>query len=77
VVQAYILIQAEPAKVTAVASAIGGLTGVLSAESVTGAYDVIARAEGESMSDLEKVLGQAQKVAGVTRTVSCIVVHLS
>jgi DNA-binding Lrp family transcriptional regulator len=76
-VSAYILIQTEVGQAAAVAAQIGGLAGVTSAEDVTGPYDVIVRAEAESVDDLGKlVVANVQSVAGITRTLTCPVVHL-
>ena len=47
-VSAYILIQTEVGKAAQVASEVGAIEGVVSAEDVTGPYDVIARAEASS-----------------------------
>jgi DNA-binding Lrp family transcriptional regulator len=77
VVQAYILIQTEVGKAASVAMDIADVPGVTLAEDVTGPYDVIVRAEAESMDDLGKlVLAKVQAVAGITRTLTCPVVHL-
>ena len=77
-IQAYILIQTEVGKASAVASAIAGLPGVLSAEDVTGPYDVIVRAEADTVDNLgQLVVAQVQNVDGITRTLTCPVVHLS
>ncbi len=76
-VHAYILIQTEVGKAAAVASAIAILDGVTSAEGVTGPYDVIVRAEASNVDELGKlVVAKVQAVDGITRTVSCTVVHL-
>ena len=76
-VQAYILIQTEVGKAAAVAAAIGALEGVASAEDVTGPYDVIVRAEANNVDDLGKlVVARIQGVDGITRTLTCPVVHL-
>jgi DNA-binding Lrp family transcriptional regulator len=76
-VSAYILIQTEVGKAAAVAEEIAGLTGVTTAEDVTGPYDVIVRAEAETMDDLGKlVVANVQAVSGITRTLTCPVVHL-
>jgi DNA-binding Lrp family transcriptional regulator len=76
-VSAYILIQTEVGKAAAVAQQIGGLAGVTSAEDVTGPYDVIVRAEAESVDELGKlVVANVQSVDGITRTLTCPVVHL-
>ena len=76
-VNAYILIQTEVGKAAAVAREISGLPGVASAEDVTGPYDVIVRAEADTVDELGKlVVAQLQKVDGITRTLTCPVVHL-
>ncbi|SHF61242.1 AsnC family protein [Jatrophihabitans endophyticus] len=76
-VSAYILIQTEVGKAAAVAAEIGGLTGVTTAEDVTGPYDVIVRAEAGTVDELGKlVVANVQSVDGITRTLTCPVVHL-
>jgi DNA-binding Lrp family transcriptional regulator len=60
-VQAYILIQTEVGK----------------AAQVAGPYDVIVRAESRNVDELGKlVVAKIQGVAGITRTLTCPVVHL-
>ncbi|MGH3917097.1 MAG: Lrp/AsnC ligand binding domain-containing protein [Pseudonocardiaceae bacterium] len=77
-VQAYILIQTEVGKAAAVATAVGTLPGVTSAEDVTGPYDVIVRAEATDVDELgQLVVARVQTVAGITRTLTCPVVHLT
>jgi len=77
VVHAYILIQTEVGKAAEVAAQIAKLDGVTDAEGVTGPYDVIVRAEASNVDELGKlVVARVQGVAGITRTVSCTVVHL-
>ena len=76
-VQAYILIQTEVGQAASVAAAIASIPGVTSAEDVTGPYDVIVRAEAQSVDELGKlVVARVQGVAGITRTLTCPVVHL-
>ena len=76
-VSAYILIQTEVGKAAAVAAQIQSIEGVTSAEDVTGPYDVIVRAEAESVDALGKlVVANVQSVEGITRTLTCPVVHL-
>jgi DNA-binding Lrp family transcriptional regulator len=78
VVQAYILIQTEVGKAAAVAAAVACLPGVASAEDVTGPYDVIVRAEAVDVDQLgQLVVARVQNVDGITRTLTCPVVHLS
>jgi DNA-binding Lrp family transcriptional regulator len=77
VVQAYILIQTEVGKAAAVAAEIGALTGVVTAEDVTGPYDVIVRAEAADVDELgQLVVARVQGVPGITRTLTCPVVKL-
>jgi DNA-binding Lrp family transcriptional regulator len=77
VVQAFILIQTEVGQAASVAAAIAEIQGVTSAEDVTGPYDVIVRAEANSVDDLGKlVVARVQGVQGITRTLTCPVVHL-
>ena len=76
-VQAYILIQTEVGKAAAVAEAIAAIGGVTLAEDVTGPYDVIARVEAHTVDDLGKlVIARIQDVPGITRTLTCTVVHI-
>ncbi|MGB8381820.1 MAG: Lrp/AsnC ligand binding domain-containing protein [Dermatophilaceae bacterium] len=76
-VQAFILIQTEVGKAAAVAQSIGELSGVVSAEDVTGPYDVIARVEAGTVDELGKlVIAKIQDVPGITRTLTCTVVHV-
>jgi len=77
VVQAYILIQTDVGKAAEVATAIAQVKGVTLAEYVTGPYDVIVRAEARNVDELGKlVVAKVQGVPGITRTLTCPVVHL-
>lgn len=76
-VTAYILIQTEVGKASAVVEAIRSLPGVIEADDVTGPYDVIVKSEADTMDDLGKmVVSQVQLVDGITRTLTCPVVKL-
>ena len=77
VVQAYILIQTEVGKAADVAREIADIEGVTMAEDVTGPYDVIVRAEARNVDELGKlVVARVQAVDGITRTLTCPVVHI-
>jgi DNA-binding Lrp family transcriptional regulator len=77
VVQAYILIQTEVGKAAEVAQSIAEVKGVTLAEDVTGPYDVIVRAEARNVDELGKlVVAQVQAVEGITRTLTCPIVHI-
>ncbi|MET7360773.1 Lrp/AsnC ligand binding domain-containing protein [Streptomyces sp. NPDC005562] len=76
-VQAYILIQTEVGKASTVAELIGEIAGVIQAEDVTGPYDVIVRAQADTVDELGRmVVAKVQQVDGITRTLTCPVVHL-
>ena len=77
VVQAYILVQTNVGKAAEVARAIAEISGVTQAEDVTGPYDVIVRAEAPSVDELgQLVVAKVQNVPGITRTVTCPIVHI-
>jgi DNA-binding Lrp family transcriptional regulator len=76
-VHAYILVQTEVGKAAEVAVAIAQIGGVTQADDVTGPYDVIVRAESDNVDDLGRlVVAQIQGVAGITRTLTCPIVHI-
>ena len=66
------LIQTDVGRAEVVAKQLAELAGVLSAEYVTGPYDVVVRIGADSMSDLQDyVVPNVQQVAGITRTLTC------
>ena len=76
-VRAYVFIQTRVGMGPQVARDVGGIQGVLSSEGVTGPYDVIVRAEARNVDELGKlVVAKVQSVDGITRTLTCPVVHL-
>ncbi|SEG92541.1 transcriptional regulator, AsnC family [Actinacidiphila yanglinensis] len=76
-VQAYILIQTEVGKASAVAEVISKIDGVIQAEDVTGPYDVIVRAQADTVDELGRmVVAKVQQAEGITRTLTCPVVHI-
>ena len=76
-VEAYVLVQTEVGRAASVAGEIAGIDGVSLAEDVTGPYDVVVRAEANNMDDLGKlVIAKIQGVKGITRTLTCPIVHV-
>jgi DNA-binding Lrp family transcriptional regulator len=76
-VAAYVLIQTEVGKAASAARSVSDIDGVVTAEDVTGPYDVIVRATAATMDELGRmVVGRIQVVEGITRTVTCPVVNL-
>jgi DNA-binding Lrp family transcriptional regulator len=77
VVEAYVLIQTEIGKPSPVASQVGQIDGVATAVTVTGPYDVIARLAADDVDSLGKlVVSKIQAIDGITRTLTCPVIHL-
>jgi DNA-binding Lrp family transcriptional regulator len=73
---AYVLIETEVGKTAQVAQAIRAIEGVQLAETITGPYDSIARAQAPGMDELGRlVVSRIQAVAGVTRTLTCTVLR--
>jgi DNA-binding Lrp family transcriptional regulator len=76
-VYAYVLIQTEVGRAATVARSVSSVDGVVAAEGVTGPYDVIVRAQADSVDELgQMVVGRLQLIEGITRTVTCPVVNL-
>jgi DNA-binding Lrp family transcriptional regulator len=76
-VEAYVLVQTEVGAAADASDEIGALQGVTSAEAITGPYDVIARVQTENVDALGKlVVSRIHLVGGVTRTLTCPIVHL-
>lgn len=76
-IQAYVLIQTEVGKASAVTKAVNGIAGVTIAEVVTGPYDIIMRAEAASMEELGRtVMSKVQAIPGITRTLTCPVANI-
>jgi DNA-binding Lrp family transcriptional regulator len=76
-VEAYVLVQTEVGAAADVCEEVGALDGVASAEATTGPYDVIARVQAESVDAIgQLVVSRIHLVEGVTRTLTCPIVHL-
>jgi DNA-binding Lrp family transcriptional regulator len=73
---AYALIETQVGKVAHVAQALKDLDGVQVAEDLAGPYDVIARIQAPGLDQLGRlVASRIQAVDGVTRTLTCTVIH--
>jgi DNA-binding Lrp family transcriptional regulator len=76
-VTAYVLIQTEVGRAEKVAKAARDIGGVVTSDNVAGPYDVIVKAEAESLDELgQLVVSAIQKVDGITRTFTCPIVNL-
>jgi DNA-binding Lrp family transcriptional regulator len=75
-VSAYILIQTDVGRSPSVVAEISKLPGVIAAEEVMGSYDVIVKAQADTLDDLTKgVVGRVQQIDGISRTLTCPVIH--
>ena len=72
--QAYILINTEPAKPWEVSDTVRKIKDVKMAHAVTGQFDVVAYAEFVKMDDLGRIIEEIQHLNGVRRTQTVIVV---
>ena len=71
------LIQTEVGRAEVVAKQLSALPGVVSAEYVTGPYDVVVRIGAQSPDELQaSVVPSVQQVPGITRTLTCPIVEL-
>ena len=71
------LIQTEVGKAKVVVDEVRLIEGITSADDVTGPYDVIVRAEAGDVDQLGRlVVAQIQAISGITRTLTCPIVHL-
>lgn len=76
-VAAYIFINTAPGTLEQAAPRIAALEGVRSVEAVTGPYDAVVQAEAATNDQLGKlVVSKIQTIAGVERTLTCLVVEL-
>jgi DNA-binding Lrp family transcriptional regulator len=76
-VSAYILIQTEVGKQGGVLAAVRAITGVVEADEVAGAYDLIVKASADTFEDLSRqVISRIQLVEGLSRTITCHIIHL-
>ncbi|MFC6153449.1 Lrp/AsnC family transcriptional regulator [Nocardioides yefusunii] len=75
-VQAYVLVQTEPGRAGDVARSALRIEGVLTADDVTGPYDVILRTEADDVDALARLVSsRVQALPGITRTLTCPVVQ--
>ena len=76
--KAFVLIETAVGKAKEVTSTLNQLEGVKSVDMVTGPYDVIAIIEGESLTDIgDLVTSKIHPIPGISRTVTCLAMHLT
>ncbi len=71
--RAYILIETQVGKSRDVVTALRSLSGVPSADIITGDFDIIVLVEAADMVALaDLVTGRVQSIPGVIRTITCV-----
>lgn len=75
--EAYVLVEVGIRKTMEVVKALSELTGVRSAHSVTGPYDVIAAIEVADLDHLGSLMSDVHSIPGIERTTTCIAVTLA
>ncbi len=76
-VSAYVLINTEPGSLAEATKKMTSIEGVRSVEAVTGPFDAIAYAEAPTPEELgHLVVSQMQKISGIQKTLTCLVVSL-
>ncbi len=71
--RAYILIETQVGRSSQVAGTLRSMNGILSADVVTGLFDVIALIETADMTAMADIVtGQVQGTRGVKHTITCV-----
>ena len=71
----FILIETAVGQTREVANTLKGVSGVQSADVVTGPYDVIAVIDAPDLNTVGRVVeNQVHSLEGVTRTVTCVAI---
>lgn len=73
--KAFVLIETAVGRSREVVAALRGLKGVISVDTVTGPYDIIAVVQGETLNEIgDLVTGKIHPISGISRTVTCLVI---
>ena len=76
-IEAYVLIQTKIGKLELAASEASRIGGVAAAAVIAGPYDMIVRVAAEDVDSLGRlVVSRLQLIDGVTRTLTCPILHL-
>lgn len=74
--EAFIFLQVQVGEEARVARLVAGLDGVSSVDVVAGPHDLVVRADADTIDELGKlVLRPIQAIGGVTRTLTCPLMH--
>jgi len=73
--KAFILMETTVGRTREVVSALSRLKGIKSVDTVTGPYDIIVVIEGDTLNEIgDIVTAHVHPIAGISRTVTCLVV---
>lgn len=76
--KAYLLIETKMGESKEVLDKLAQLDGVISADPVTGPYDIIAIIEREDLSDIASlVTGEIGSIDGISRNVTCVALYIA
>jgi DNA-binding Lrp family transcriptional regulator len=75
--EAFILVNTEAGLLWKVAEEAGSIEGVISANAVTGEFDVIIHAEYTKMSELKKIIDKLYATKGVLRTQTTVAMPMT
>lgn len=71
--KAYVFLQTEPRMARNVRDRVARLRGVVSADGVTGPYDVVAVTEARDLKELhDDVIGSIHAIEGILRALPCL-----
>ena len=71
--KAYMFINSMRGQSLALTRAIRAVQGVLSADAITGDFDIIASVEVKDLTELRTAMGGVQSLDGVLKTTTCMV----
>jgi hypothetical protein len=75
-VRAYQLVDTAPGSdVSALIAGLRAIPGTQTVDAVTGPHDIICTVEVDELADLAGYQNQVHNVAGVTRTMTCVVLQ--
>ena len=73
--KAFLLIVTATGKSSEVVTSLSKLKGVISVDTVTGPYDIIAILQTESLNDVGYLItGKINSISGISRTVTCLAI---
>ncbi len=71
--KAYMFINAMRGQSLALAKAIRSVPGVQGADAITGDYDILVSVQARDMGDLSTIMSGVQKIEGILKTTTCMV----